>query len=308
MPDQHRDAGHSLASIGFALSGKTVAAALTAGAEGLRQFEIDDAAGDARRLLLFVLSVDPLALVREPDRLLTMDQSYSYARALTRRAAGEPVSRILGTRGFYGRDFLISPATLDPRPETETLIDTALSVIAPTHPVGAGLDILDIGTGTGCLLITLLAELPLARGTGIDPSAGALTIAEANAASLGVADRCAWVQGRTFAGLGTRFPLIVSNPPYIATADIPTLAREVRNHDPHLALDGGPDGLDIYRAIARDLDAHAAPGWLLMEAGAGQAAAIAEIITVALPPLRLALCKIIRDMAGMPRCVAFQIH
>ena len=267
-----------------------------------------DAAADARRLLLFALGWQALDLVKHPDHILLHTEAALYRQLLDRRRAGEPVSRITGTRGFYGREFIVTAATLDPRPESETLIDTALDLMSATYPGGAGLDILDIGTGTGCLLLTLLAEWPAARGTGIDPSPEALAAAAANAAALGVADRCTWVGGYDFAGLMRRFPLIVSNPPYIATGDISGLAREVRDHDPRRALDGGPDGLNVYRSIASALDIHAARGWVVFEAGDGQAEAIVSIITAALPPQRAGHCNVVSDMAGKQRCVAIEIR
>ena len=282
--------------------------ALALGTAVLQPHDPADAGTDARRLLLHALGWTALDLVKSPDRALANNDTAIYRQLLDRRRAGEPVSRITGRRGFYGREFIVSSATLDPRPESETLIDTALDLMSATYPSGAGLDILDIGTGTGCLLLTLLAEWPAARGTGIDPSAKALTIAATNAANLGVSDRCTWVQGYDFVGLLQRFPLIISNPPYIPSNDIAALAREVRDHDPILALDGGPDGLNVYRSIASGLDAHATPGWVLLEAGDGQSAAIAAIVAAALPAARHGACKVVADMAGKPRCVAIEIR
>jgi release factor glutamine methyltransferase len=221
------------------------------------------------------------------------------------------VSRIIGTRGFYGRDFVVTAATLDPRPESETLIDAALARIKPVWGTGAGLDILDIGTGTGCLLLTLLAELPDARGVGIDPSAEALAVARENAIRLGIRERAQWMEGR-FETVATQirqtFPLIVSNPPYIRTADIAGLDRDVRDFDPHLALDGGRDGLDIYRTIAGRLGNVAARGWILLEVGHDQAHDVAQLFEISAVRGRLSPENIALDMAGKQRCVTFEIR
>ena len=269
---------------------------------------IVDAAADARRLVIHAIQAAPLELVTHPDRTLAAHEAARLGDALRRRSAGEPVSRIRGWRGFYGRDFEITAATLDPRPETETLVDAALQIAAIRWPQGRDLEIIDIGTGSGCLLITLLAELPLARGVGVDISRAALHTAERNAARLDVGARSTWVEGRNFAVLGRRFPLIVSNPPYIPTGDIGALDRDVRHYDPATALDGGPDGLDVYREIAAALSAHSAPGWVLMEAGDGQAVEIMALVRQAMPEARLGAFVIHLDMAGKQRCVAIQVQ
>ena len=285
----------------------SVQSALRLGVQTLARLEISDAAIDARKLLIFALNADVLELVKHPGRILSAVEAERFATALARRSAGEPVSRILGWRGFYGRTFAITPATLDPRPESETLIDVALKLTAEQFPNGAGLEIIDIGTGSGCLLVTLLAELPAARGVGVDVSPAALAVARKNAERLGVADRCQWMQGSCFAGLPRRFALVVSNPPYIPAAEIEGLAREVRQFDPRGALDGGADGLDIYRQIAADLDAHMAPGWAVFEAGDGQADAISDIMRSAIPSHHMSTIQVFPDMASKQRCVAVRI-
>ena len=288
------------------LAGQTVRAALVRGAEIIANDYPEDGNGDARRLLVHALQSDVLALVTGPERILAEAEARRYAECLVRRSAGEPVSRIIGWRGFYGREFRITPATLDPRPETETLVDVVLKIAERRWPRGLGLELIDIGTGSGCLIVTLLAELPEARGVGVDISGEALTIAAENAERVGVVARCRWVKGRTFASTGRTFSLIVSNPPYIETGDIAGLARDVRQFDPLCALDGGVDGLDIYREIARGLPAHAAPGWVVLEAGDGQAADIAALCVTALPG-RVGLCDVHLDMAGKARCVAIEV-
>jgi release factor glutamine methyltransferase len=268
--------------------------------------ETESAATDARRLLAQALDCSALDLITQSHRQLTSAEAQRFASVVLRRATGEPVSRISGHRGFYGRDFLISPATLDPRPETETLVDAALTRFDMPEE---SLRILDIGTGSGCLLLTLLAERPKARGVGIDPSREALSVAASNADRLEIAHRVTWLQSRIEdvkpEELG-RFPLIVSNPPYIPTAAIGLLDRDVRCFDPHLALDGGLDGLDIYRAIAATLNALAAPGWLFLEVGNGQASDVAKIMCQSSLRPRISEHDVIADMAGIHRCVAIR--
>lgn len=189
-----------------------------------------------------------------------------------RRTAGEPISRIFGGREFYGRFFTVTPDTLDPRPDTETLIEAALK---RAREMGADrpLKILDLGTGTGCILITLLAELPTATGVAVDISPAALDVARQNAAAHGVESRADFRQGSWFEPLreGEIFDLILSNPPYIPESDIESLAKEVRNHDPFMALSGGKDGLAAYKFILKDLKKYlGCGGYALFEIGAGQ--------------------------------------
>lgn len=293
------------------LNGLTWREALASAVHILRSTEGDDAPVDARRLLAHALDAAWLDLVKDPARVLTPAQATILAAMLARRLIGEPVSRIIGQRGFYGRDFIVTPATLDPRADSETLIDAALARIKPIWGTGAGLNILDIGTGSGCLLITLLAELPRARGIGIDPSAAALRVARANACQLGVGDRARWIEGRfeTVARtIGQRFPLIISNPPYIPTPELAHLHRDVRDFDPHLALDGGPDGLDIYRSLALHLADVAERGWLLLEVGDGQAIDVIQLMNASPVSARIGQQHVLPDMAGKQRCVVFEIH
>lgn len=216
------------------------------------------------------LDVDLLAPLGE-DAVKRIEQ------ALARRLAGEPLWRILGEREFWGLTFRLSPATLEPRPDTETLVDVALAAFTArkTEP----LSILDLGTGTGCLLIAVLSEFPKASGLGIDLSEEACVTASGNAERNGVAERALFRCGSWTEGLDARFDLIVSNPPYIRSDAIVGLSREVREHDPLLALDGGDDGLGPYRIFAATLAPLLAPGGLIVfEIGVGQEAEVIELM------------------------------
>ena len=226
---------------------------------------------DARLLLLAATGLTHEALIGAPERLLGESEARRLDGLAGRRLAREPVSRIFGEREFYGRPFAIGPASLDPRADTETLVERALRFV-DTQPAPA---ILDLGTGSGAILMTLLAELPGARGTGTDVSEAALDVARANARRHGVDGRAQFVAADWCDGVTGRFDLIVSNPPYIPSGDISGLEPEVRDHDPVVALDGGTDGLDAYRAIATGAQACLSPGGLLaLEIGAGQRDAV----------------------------------
>lgn len=205
----------------------------------------------------------------DPDLLLSAEALTRLEGFAARRIGGEPVWRILGEREFWGLPFRLSPATLEPRPDSETIVETALAQFAGRRE--EELKLLDLGTGTGCLLIALLSELLQARGLGIDLSDEACRTAAGNAALNGVDGRAAFRQGSWTEGLTGRFDLIVSNPPYIPSMEIATLSVEVREHDPLLALDGGADGLGPYRLFASTLPPLLAPGGIIVfEIGAGQ--------------------------------------
>ena len=220
---------------------------------------------DARRLLTGILGIEAAALLRDPDATLG-PYAAAVDRAAGRRQQREPVSRILGVRAFYGRDFLISPATLDPRPETETIIEAAFDVLGPDMR-SRPLRLLDVGTGSGCILLTLLAELPDATGLGTDISAAALDMAGRNADRLGLTGRARFAEVRSVDGIREPVDLIVSNPPYIPTGAIESLEPEVRDHDPRSALDGGPDGLAIYRELGQNCRGLVSGGWIVVEVG-----------------------------------------
>jgi release factor glutamine methyltransferase len=239
---------------------------------------IEDAKTDARVLAAHALKLTRAQLISQSDRALEPREIDALSMRAARRLKREPVSRILGQREFWGLRLAINSSVLDPRPETETVVETALDWATANQMRNEALRILDIGTGSGALSLALLSELPAATGVATDKSFAALTVARANAQRFGFADRCAFVVVDYTAALRGPFDLIVSNPPYIARDEIARLAPEVRDYDPVLALNGGVDGLDAYRAIVNDAPRLLAPrGRLIVELGKGQAQAVAAI-------------------------------
>ena len=248
----------------------TGAQALARGARVLREAGIPDAATDARRLLSHALGIPPDRLTVDLPGDLPPAISDLYEELLARRAKRAPVSQIVGQRAFWGREFIVTEAVLDPRPETEVLVASALE-----EPFAR---VLDLGTGSGCILISLLADRPLPTGVGVDLSGKALAVARRNAEHHRLGDRASFLQGNWFDGLTERFDLIVSNPPYIAIDEMPGLEPEVRDWEPRLALTDEGDGLNAYRAILAGAAARLAPGGRLMvEIGPTQAEAVAAI-------------------------------
>jgi release factor glutamine methyltransferase len=233
---------------------------------------------DARILVGAALHLDHTALAIQAARIVTKDEADQIERFAQRRVMLEPVARIVGCKEFWGLDFQLSKATLVPRPDTEILVEAALEFLS-AHIKSPCMRIADLGTGSGAILLALLSECPEADGIGTDISAEALTTAQKNAESLGLSGRAKFVETNYAAQLTGTFELIVSNPPYITTADIEGLATEVKKHDPHLALDGGEDGLNAYRTIGPQVPALLAPGGaLIVEVGHDQAAAVAQIM------------------------------
>lgn len=251
----------------------------------------------ARRLVAAALAISQSDLYSRPEGVVGDQEASRFRAMLGRLAAHEPLTRILGRREFWGLDFALSPATLDPRPETEVVVEAVLRRL-PNRD--APLRLLDLGTGTGCLLLALLSELPAAYGIGIDIAEAAVKTAVANAAALGFAGRALFVVGDWATAVWGRFDGIVVNPPYIATADLPSLPREVARYDPGRALDGGKDGLKSYRRIVANLPRLLAPcGIFATEIGIGQADAVAAILSAT----ELALDGIEKDLGGISRCV-----
>lgn len=218
-------------------------------------------------------------------------------KLLARVVAHEPLSRILGIREFWGLPFALSADTLDPRPESETVVAAVLDRLPDRDHAYR---LLDLGTGTGCLLLALLSELPHATGIGVDIAPGAARTARYNAVQLGLAGRAQFLAGHWAAAIAGRFDAVVANPPYIPTSDIAGLAAEVREYDPRRALDGGPDGLASYREIVSALPRLLRPGGrFATEVGAG----LADIVAAILTAQGLRLDSIVPDLAGIPRCV-----
>ncbi|MEQ9693902.1 peptide chain release factor N(5)-glutamine methyltransferase [Shimia sp. SDUM112013] len=271
--------------------------ALQDGMARLRDAGIHGPERDARALLADAVGLPPARLSLEPDLELTAAQQARFDAALTRRCHREPVSKIIGRRAFWGRDFQVSEAVLDPRPETETLIAEALKGPAPRR-------ILDLGTGSGILPVTLLLECAGATALATDVSPAALRVAAANATTHGVADRLTLQQADWFHGVIGQFDLILSNPPYISETEMRDLAPEVLNHDPHLALTPGGDGLSPYVTIAEDAPRHLTPaGRLMVEIGWKQGPDVVAIFREA----GLSHVQILADLDGRDRVVTATI-
>jgi release factor glutamine methyltransferase len=279
--------------------GMTVAQARRALTDAFRQAELDSPELDARLLVGHALGLDHTALTIESARNLGNDAAHELAALAARRLEREPVARILGVKEFWGLSLRLNDATLVPRPETETVVEAALAAIDGTGPRDRALRIADLGTGSGALLIALLTELPNATGIGTDISRDALAAAHDNAERLGVAARAEFTVCDFGTPLAGTFDLVVSNPPYIASADIDTLSPEVRR-DPRRALDGGADGLDCYRTIAGQVPKLLKPnGDLVVELGIDQELAVAALFrTAGLTPSRAR-----SDLSGIPRAL-----
>jgi release factor glutamine methyltransferase len=258
---------------------------------------IAEAALDARVLLLAALGIDATTLALRADEPVEPAAAARLEAMAARRIAGEPVWRILGWREFWGLPFRLAPQTLVPRPDSETIVETALRLAPDPRRV------LDLGTGTGCLLVAILHERPAAFGVGVDRAGGAAAAARDNARRNGVGERAGFLVGDWAGALAGGFDLLVSNPPYIPSADLAGLEREVREHDPALALDGGPDGLAPYRAILAEAPRLLRPGGVaVVEVGIGQADEVAAMGAAA----GLAPAGVVPDLAGVPRAVAWR--
>ncbi len=271
----------------------TVAAALRAGVVRLREAGIPDPARDARLLMADALGCEPGRLTLEELNEISAAADARFAVHIDQRAAHRPVSQILGRRWFWGLEFEVNADVLDPRPETELLVELALAG-------GPWRRILDLGTGSGALLVSLLEALPDAEGVGVDASPAALAVASRNASRHGLANRVEFRLGDWCRGLDGRFDLVVCNPPYIASSEIASLDRAVREWEPEMALSEGPTGLESYRRIAADLgDVLTSGGRALFEIGVGQGDAVREIFRAA----GFQTLRVHRDLAGKPRCV-----
>ncbi|TWC01237.1 release factor glutamine methyltransferase [Bradyrhizobium macuxiense] len=261
-----------------------------------------DAALDARLLVGAALGLDLTGMVAGAKRILTRDEADRVEALARRRLAGEPVARVLGMKEFWALPLHLSAATLVPRPDTETVVERALELLRADGAADRALRIADLGTGSGAILLALLSELRHAHGFATDISAEALETASRNATELGLADRTTWIQCDYASGLTGAFDLIVSNPPYIPSADIAGLDIEVRAHDPHAALDGGADGLDAYRAlISQSAGLLSSGGFLVVEVGQGQSGDVEALMTASgLSPTGPPRT----DLGGIPRAVS----
>ncbi len=275
----------------------TIAGGLDAATRRLRDAGVASPRLDAGLLLGHVLGADRAALFGDPDRRLDRDEDRRFAALVARRAAREPIAQLTGEREFWSLPIGVGPAVLTPRPDSEILIEAALEVLADR---GRAWRVLDLGTGSGCLLIAVLYELQNAIGVGVDISWKALGVARRNAARLGLADRARFVRGSWGRALVGAFDLILANPPYIADDGFADLEPEINRHEPRLALAGGADGLDSYRGLAADLGRLLAPtGRATIEIGAGQAAAVSAILAAA----GVAAIGVKCDLAGIERCL-----
>jgi release factor glutamine methyltransferase len=278
----------------------TVGEILQIAAARLAEAGIERPQAEARLLLEAAAGLSRASVIGFPERPLGAAELGTFREMVARRRRHEPASRILGRREFWSLSFEVTPATLDPRPDSETLVS---AVLAPITDRAADLSIIDLGTGTGCLLLALLSELPHAKGVGVDLSTEAISVAARNAAALGLAPRTRFVVDDWGHHVSGDFDIVISNPPYVESADIARLAPEVAEHDPRGALDGGPDGLDAYRALLPHAQRLLSPGGLVaLEIGQGQGPAIRALAR----GVGLRESGSASDLAGIERCLAFK--
>jgi release factor glutamine methyltransferase len=262
----------------------------------LKAGRIDSPAIDARLLLEAATGAGRVDILTDPYRAVTPEQLATLDAMVERRLRREPVSRILGRKGFWKILLTVTPDVLSPRPDTETLLDVVLKAKGEREAFTA----CDLGTGSGAILLALLAERPAAKGVGTDVSGEALAVARENAANLDLNGRATFIRTDWAAGFAdASFDVVLSNPPYIPSGDIPGLDPEVRDHDPHLALDGGADGLDAYRALAPEIARILRPGGLYaVEIGRDQGEAVRALVAAAGLEAR-----VVRDLADRDRVV-----
>jgi release factor glutamine methyltransferase len=278
----------------------TVGAVLEAAVARLAEAGIERAHAEARLLLEAATGLSRAAVIGFPERTIDAIALGVFDAMLGRRCSHEPASRILGRREFWSLSFEVSPATLDPRPDSETLVSAVLAQIGDR---AAALSIIDFGTGTGCLLLAILSELPNAEGTGIDLSDEAVEVAQRNATALGLERRARFIRDDWARSVPGQFDVVVSNPPYIETQAIDGLAPEVARYDPRAALDGGTDGLAAYLALLPQAKRLLKPGgFVALEIGQGQGPAIRNLARVA----GLSESGGASDLAGIERCLLFR--
>ncbi len=289
--------------------GKKIKEALHEAASFLKDCKVEGPRGEAELLLAFLLQVERPYLYAHGELELQPGQLERYASLCRRRGRGEPLAYLRGEKEFWGRLFYVEPGVFIPRPETEHLVEGVLQWARETAgvPDGQGPGIIDLGTGSGCIAVSLALELPRSRVTAVDREDKALALARRNSRRHGVAPRITFLQGHFFQALGKkaageeRFHIIVSNPPYVEAGSLASLPREL-GYEPRLALDGGPDGLRAYREIIGAAERHLlSPGLLALEVGAGQAPQVEALARSA----GFRLLKIINDYAGIARVVLF---
>jgi release factor glutamine methyltransferase len=284
----------------------TIAEALLDAAERLRKSGVAEARREAGSLLSHALARDRTFLITHADERLTAEQLHTYLSLVERRASGEPLQYIKGTQEFYGLDFEVTPDVLIPRPETELLVETALEILKGTRsPL-----LCDVGTGSGCIAVSLLHTRTDGRALALDVSPSALEVAARNAARNDVADRITFLVSDCFDALAsvehgeTRFDLIASNPPYVAEGDLEELQREVREHEPRVALTPGGDGLSVIRRLVSEAPRYLKPGGhMLLEIGFDQHESVAALIDARV----WTLDDIRRDLQGIPRTVVLRL-
>ena len=278
----------------------TVLSAMDYVTERLSQAGIDNARGEARVLVGHALALPPPSVPLHRSRRLAADEWQRLETALGERCRRRPMAQVVGRREFWSLEFVVTKDTLDPRPDSETLIEAALDAVPP----GVGpCRVLDLGTGTGCLLLAFLSERPDAHGLGVDIHPPTARVARQNADRLGLGARASFVVGDWAASVGAAFDLVLANPPYVASADITDLEPEVAMHEPRRALDGGRDGLECYRAIGAEMAGLLRPsGVAVVEIGFGQA----ESATAILGKEGLEIEAIRRDLAGVERCLTLR--
>jgi release factor glutamine methyltransferase len=266
-------------------------------ADRLSNAGVDSARVDARILLAYAMKISReqlIAAARRPDA----SEIARFQALIARRLAREPIAYITGTKEFWSLEFKVGPGVLVPRPETETLVEAALTLFPDR---GASLGIADLGTGSGALLLSVLKEFPLARGIGFERSPDALTYARANLAAHAPGTRSQIIEADWNDAPSDAFDLVLSNPPYIPSADIATLDPEVRRHEPYAALDGGPDGLDAYRALAEIVPRLLRPGGMaVLELGLGQVRQVEPLFQ------KLTVLRVAPDLAGIPRALVLK--
>jgi len=282
----------------------SVGAAVNSAIEEFERAGVETPRLDARVLAAHALGIELAAVFGRPERLLDGSESKRLAAMVRRRKAREPLARIIGEREFWSLSLRISADTLVPRPESETLVEAVLQL---TDDSQAPLHVLDLGTGSGCLLLALLSELPEARGVGVDVCERVLAVADGNARRLGFSARTEFKAGDWNRGLlptlKRSFDIVVSNPPYIASGEIGRLAPEVAQFDPRHAIDGGSDGLNCYNVLVAQIPPLLNAGGLaVLEIGAGQEIAVARLVH----ECGLQVIDIKDDLAGIPRCVTVQ--